>query len=239
MINREEHIQKLSEFIKARMLGTAIECVHFRSVDPMSFPSSEGGSRKRESVPFKESAPSEACFSEDALCDSVEMLCLEPESKPLADVSHDVPAMPKASMPVHSSKSRSVKNKAPITSAISSFVKERFEDSAVAKKLNYYMHAKDITTAMIYERCYIDRKLVSKITNRGNYHPSKSTMLALCIGLQLNRNEAEEFLALAGYSFTNTSKSDLIFEYMITNEIYDLRFINEMLEQYDQPIMGA
>lgn len=134
---------------------------------------------------------------------------------------------------------RKVKNKAPITSAISSFLSERFEESAVAKKLNYYMHAKDITTAMIYERCYIDRKLISKITNRGNYHPSKSTMLALCIGLQLNRNEAIEFLALAGYSFTNTSKSDLIFEYMITNSIYDLRFINEMLEKYEQPIMGA
>ena len=101
------------------------------------------------------------------------------------------------------------------------------------------MHERDITTAMIYERCYIDRKLISKITNRSNYHPSKNTMLALCLGLQLSMPEAVDFLALGGFSFSNTSKFDLIMEYMLTNEIYDVRFVNEMLEKYDQPLLGA
>lgn len=140
---------------------------------------------------------------------------------------------------IDSKKVEKVRSKEPVSSSISSFLSKHFEDSAVAKKLNYYMHAKDITTAMIYERCYIDRKLISKITNRSNYHPSKNTMLALCIGLRLTINEAEEFVSLAGYSFSNTSKFDLIIQYMLINEIFDLYFINEMLEKYDQPLLGA
>ena len=92
---------------------------------------------------------------------------------------------------------------------------------------------------MIYKRCFVDRRLISKITGGTNYHPSKNTMLALCIGLQLNLQEGEEFLLLAGYSFSSSSKYDLIIKFLLQNEIYDLDTINEMLYQYEQPCLGA
>ena len=119
------------------------------------------------------------------------------------------------------------------------FLKTSFEEDGVAKRLNLYMYERDITTAMIYKRCFVDRKLISKITSGKNYHPSKNTMLALCIGLQLNLQEGEEFLLLAGYSFSNASKYDLIIKFMLQNEIYDLDTINEMLYLYEQPCIGA
>lgn len=122
---------------------------------------------------------------------------------------------------------------------IDDFLKESFEEGGVAKRLNLYMYERDITTAMIYERCFVDRKLISKITSGKNYHPSKNTMLALCIGLRLNLQEGEAFLLLAGYSFSNTSKYDLIMKFMLQNEIYDLDIINEMLYLYEQPCLGA
>ena len=122
---------------------------------------------------------------------------------------------------------------------IDDFLKESFEEGGIAKRLNLYMYERDITTAMIYERCYVDRRLISKITSGTNYHPSKNTMLALCIGLRLSLQEGEEFLLLAGYSFSNTSKYDLIMKFMLQNRIYDLDIINEMLYQYEQPCLGT
>ncbi|MCQ2467590.1 MAG: hypothetical protein MJ166_08745 [Clostridia bacterium] len=248
MFNREEHIANLDSFINFR-----IGIFDGSYEDKCSLP--------KEASLFMAEAQE---FTSDA-CEEVAEECKErlPEPQPDAVPPLVPPVMPQPSasssssarrfaMPQAMPSKKSASNemgtpvkrvettkKEPITSAISSFLKEKFEDSAVAKKLNYYMHAKDITTSMIYERCYVDRKLISKITNRSNYHPSKATMLALCIGLQLNINEATEFIALAGYSFTNTSKFDLVIEYMLTNEIYDLRFINEMLEKYEQPLLGA
>ena len=124
-------------------------------------------------------------------------------------------------------------------SDMDSFLENTFDENGVAKKLNLYMYERDITTAMIYERCFVDRRLISKITSQSNYHPSKSTMLALCIGLQLNLQEGEEFLNLAGYSFSNTSKFDLMIKFFLQNEIYDLDTINDLLYQYHQPCLGA
>lgn len=112
---------------------------------------------------------------------------------------------------------------------IRDYLQNRYQANAVAKKLNLYMFERDITTSMIYERCFVDRKLISKITSGSNYHPSKSTMLALCIGLQLSLQEAEEFLSLAGYSFSSGSKFDLIIKFMLENAIYDIsdRFLKK------------
>lgn len=128
---------------------------------------------------------------------------------------------------------------APQIKNMDDFLKSNFDEDGLAKRLNLYMYERDITTAMIYERCYVDRRLISKITSGTNYHPSKNTMLALCIGLQLNLQEGEQFLLLAGYSFSNTSKYDLIIKFMLQNEIYDLDTINDMLDQYEQPCFGA
>lgn len=132
-----------------------------------------------------------------------------------------------------------VPHAAPRTKNMDDFLKSNFDEDGLAKRLNLYMYERDITTAMIYERCYVDRRLISKITSGTNYHPSKNTMLALCIGLQLSLQEGEEFLLLAGYSFSNTSKYDLIIKFMLQNEIYDLDTINDMLDQYGQPCIGA
>ncbi len=115
------------------------------------------------------------------------------------------------------------------------YIDDTLEETDFAKKLNQYMYEKDLTTAMIYRRCLVDRKLVSKISTQRNYHPSKSTVFALCIGLRLTLPEGEEFLSLAGYGFNRSSKYDLIIKFMLENRIYDLDTINEMLLHFKQP----
>lgn len=121
---------------------------------------------------------------------------------------------------------------------VGNFLKKETSDLAFSRKLNQYMHERDITTAMIYKRCFVDRKLISKITVNENYHPAKQTVLALCIALTLNLEESEEFMSLAGYAFNQSSRYDLIIKFFIKRQIYQIDTINDILHEFGEPCFG-
>jgi hypothetical protein len=91
----------------------------------------------------------------------------------------------------------------------------------------------------IYNRANIDRRLFSKIRSDSAYTPSKSTIIALAIALELQLEQAEDLLKRAGYSLSHSKKFDVIIEYFFVNRQYDILEINEVLYTYDQPILGG
>ena len=62
---------------------------------------------------------------------------------------------------------------------------------------------------------------------------------ALAAALKLNLNETNDLLNRAGYSLSRSQKFDVIIEYFITNKNYNIYEINEVLFQYDQPLLGG
>ena len=112
-------------------------------------------------------------------------------------------------------------------------------DDTFSEALLRLIDAKGKTDPEVYKRANIDRKLFSKIRNNPNYQPRKSTALALAVALELNLDETKDFIGRAGYALSHSSKSDIIVEYFIQKNTYDIFTINNTLFNYNQPLLGC
>ena len=98
-----------------------------------------------------------------------------------------------------------------------------------------FIKKKGIRNADLYHRSDITKAHFSKIKNDKDYHPSKETVLALALGLKLTLDETKTLLARAGYTLTDSSRTDLIVTYFIRRQIYDVNEVNDILSELGLP----
>lgn len=112
-------------------------------------------------------------------------------------------------------------------------------DEGFSELLFALIDERGMKDADCYKKANVSKQVFSNIRSNPQYLPSKSTVLALAIALELDLDETKKLLERAGYAISHSSLSDVIVEYFIQNKRYNIFEVNQTLFEYDQKILGS
>ncbi len=118
----------------------------------------------------------------------------------------------------------------PKAESLDDALKSMYTDS-FEKHLQQLINKKGLKNSEVYAAANISKQYFSKLI-KGQVKPSKEKVLALAVGLKLNMDEAVDFLRLAGYALSPVSQTDVIVEYFIRHEDYNVMKIDIVLFDY-------
>lgn len=158
-------------------------------------------------------------------------LYLEENYVPEPERLYRMPAAKKAGSGIPQSVSR---EEAPWEDSSASLIHAEYApwpepEATFGERLLSLIDEKGLEDVAVYKKAGLDRKLFSKIRGDRDYHPSKETVFALLLALECPIGEAKELLEFAGYSFSRSSKFDLVVKFCVEQRILDLETVNGLL----------
>ena len=112
-------------------------------------------------------------------------------------------------------------------------------DDNFAVTLLKLIDVKGITDVECYKKANVSKQTWYKIMNEKSYKPSKNTVIAFAIALELTLEETKNLLATVGFALSKSNKFDIIIEYFLINGEYNIFTINETLFKFDQVCLGV
>ena len=111
-------------------------------------------------------------------------------------------------------------------------------DAGFSQTLLTLIDERGLKDAEVYKKANISRQHFSKIRSNPSYKPTKTTVLALAVALELSLSETQMLLERAGFALSHADCRDVIVEFFIREGIYDVYQINDALFAFDQPLLG-
>lgn len=121
-------------------------------------------------------------------------------------------------------------------------VKEELEHNQedFSRQLVYYANRSGKTHPQIYKAAGITPHCFSKLQSGTSSKPKRENAFALAFALELNMEEAKEFLAAAGYAFPIiTAKEDIIYSFCFEHGPYTVDEVNEALCHFGFKAIGG
>ncbi len=112
-------------------------------------------------------------------------------------------------------------------------------DDTFAVRLLKLIDIKGMDEVKAYKSANVSRQTWYKIMNEKDYRPSKTTVISFATSLRLDLEETQALLATAGFTLSGSILFDKIISYCISEQIFDVFEINQMLYSYDQECLGA
>lgn len=120
-------------------------------------------------------------------------------------------------------------------------LKTCIESNAIQESLFYLveMHLKEkgLKPSEVYKSAQISKQDFSRYVRPEAETISRTMVFNLAIGLKLNSKETKRLLRSAGYGYNKKNKFDIIVMFCIDRELYDVTFINMLLDEFEQPLL--
>ena len=113
------------------------------------------------------------------------------------------------------------------TEGIRELLKEKGD--TFSERLLALIRGKHLKASDVYRKAGLTKALFSKIRHDVDYKPSKDTVLCLIFALALTKDEADDLLQRAGYSFSPSQVRDIIIQYFVKEGILDIDALDEVL----------
>ena len=121
-----------------------------------------------------------------------------------------------------------------LAASISEMVEEPF-----ANELNRWLERKGLDPVSVYKGAGVTKQVWAKLRSVSEKRkPNKDTALALAVGFKMTPNEADAFLASAGYAFSPTSRRDAIVRFYLAHSDWDIFGVNTALFDFGEKPLG-
>ena len=169
--------------------------------------------------------------------EAVEVINAAREAMPMRDAAPSA-ARPREAMPTGFARSKEAMYAEPAN--YSGSAPAAFElDEGFSELLFQLIDERGWKDADCYKKANVSKQVFSNIRSNPQYLPSKTTVLALAIALELDLDETKKLLERAGYAISHSSLADVIVEYFIIHKRYNIFEINQTLFEHDQKILGS
>ena len=108
-----------------------------------------------------------------------------------------------------------------------------------ANELNRWLERKGLDPVSVYKGAGVTKQVWAKLRSVGERRkPNKDTALALTVGFKMTPDEADVFLASAGYAFSPSSRRDTIVRFYLAHADWDILGINTALFDFGEKPLG-